>query len=90
MEHPFRVGETYRNRDGSYEVEEIDGRRMVIRYAGGRRLETTVALQARIWENILSEEAVAEQSKPPAPESRTKPRSDRRGKRFTGLQDHDF
>ncbi|MGD2148910.1 MAG: hypothetical protein PVH41_19615 [Anaerolineae bacterium] len=90
MEHHFIIGETYRNRDGSYEVEELDGRRMVIRYTDGRRLETTVKLQARIWSNILSEEAIAEQLKPPGPEPETKPRSDRRGRKFAGLQDHDF
>jgi len=90
MEHPFRTGETYRNRDGSYEVEELDGRRLVIRYTDGRRLETTVKLQARIWRNILSEEPIAEQSKPPAPQPETKPHRDRRGRKFTALQDHDF
>lgn len=58
MDHPFEVGGTYRNRDGDYEVLEISGGRMVIRYEDGRRLETTVRLQARIWKHVQAEEKV--------------------------------
>ncbi|MEA3377377.1 MAG: hypothetical protein U9R72_14400 [Chloroflexota bacterium] len=54
MGHPFEVGGTYRNRHGEYEVVEIDGPDMVIRYSNGRRLETTVKLQARIWKSNTS------------------------------------
>ena len=36
MSHPFKVGESYRNRDGEYDVLELNGPRMVIRYRGGR------------------------------------------------------
>jgi hypothetical protein len=52
MSHPFEVGKTYRNRNGEYIVQAIDGDRMTIRYVSGGTLETTVAIQARIWENI--------------------------------------
>ncbi len=56
MDHPFKVGKQYRNRHGEYEVVRLDAPRMVIRYADGRRLETTVSLQARIWKNMQAEE----------------------------------
>jgi hypothetical protein len=56
MRHPFKVGEHYRNRDGSYEVVRIDEPNMLIRYADGRELETPIAVQNRIWENMQIEE----------------------------------
>jgi len=56
MGHPFEIGGTYRNRHGDYEVLALKGPDMVIRYVDGRRLETTVKLQARIWKNIQAEE----------------------------------
>ncbi|MGD8397434.1 MAG: hypothetical protein PVG11_01120 [Anaerolineae bacterium] len=59
MSHPFEEGKLYRNRIGQYEVEEIDGDRMVIRYVDGGTLETSVNIQARIWENIQFEEQMA-------------------------------
>jgi hypothetical protein len=52
MSHPFEVGKTYRNRKGEYIVQAIDGDHMTIRYVSGGTLETSVAIQARIWENI--------------------------------------
>lgn len=71
MDHPFEVGGTYRNRDGSYEVVEISGPKMIIRYEDGRRLETTVRLQARIWEHIQTEEQI--RSRRPQPVRGRKP-----------------
>ena len=55
MEHPFEVGVKYRNRHGEYEVINLEGSKMVIRYSNGNLLETTVELQARIWWNIQAE-----------------------------------
>ena len=52
MSHPFEVGKTYRNRNGEYIVQAIDGDHMTIRYVSGGTLQTSVAIQARIWENI--------------------------------------
>ena len=49
MSHPFEVGRTYRNRNGEYVVEAIDGNKMRIKYANGGTLTTDVAIQARIW-----------------------------------------
>jgi hypothetical protein len=59
MSHPFEEGKTYRNRVGEYVVQSIEGDRMTIKYVGGGTLETTVHLQARIWENIHFEEQMA-------------------------------
>lgn len=56
MSHPFEVGKMYRNRNGEYTVQAIDGNWMKIRYASGGTLETRVGIQARIWENIQFEE----------------------------------
>jgi hypothetical protein len=50
--HPFKVGQQYKNRDGPYDVVSIDEPNMVIRYLDGRIVESPIALQARIWENM--------------------------------------
>lgn len=50
--HPFKVGAYYHNRDGDYQVISIDEPSMVIRYQTGRTLESSIVLQARIWENM--------------------------------------
>lgn len=50
--HPFKVGAQYHNRDGAYQVISITDPNMVIRYQNGRTLESPIALQARIWENM--------------------------------------
>jgi hypothetical protein len=54
--HPFTVGNEYRNRDGAYQVISINEPNMVIRYLDGRTLESPIALQARIWENIQGDD----------------------------------
>jgi len=56
MSYVFEVGKTYRNRVGEYTVQDIDGEWMTIRYVGGATLDTSVAIQGRIWENIQFEE----------------------------------
>ena len=50
--HPFKVGQQYRNRDGTYHVVSIDEPNMVIRYKNGYIIESSIILQARIWENM--------------------------------------
>jgi hypothetical protein len=50
--HPFKVGKQYRNRDGDFQVISINEPNMVIRYLDGRTVESSIVLQARIWENI--------------------------------------
>jgi len=66
MDHPFELGQTYRNRDGDYEVVEISGPNMVIRYRNGRQIETTVKLQTRIWKNIQAEQSLGRPASKPA------------------------
>jgi len=92
MRHPFRVGDTYRNRDGEYEVISIDEPKMVIRYSDGRVLEAKVGIQARIWQNIRAEEGteVPVERSGPTPRSSHPPTPGQRGLRFQGLQEHDF
>lgn len=50
--HPFEVGKQYQNRDGAYHVVSINDPNMVIRYLDGLVIESSIVLQARIWENI--------------------------------------
>lgn len=54
--HPFEVGQSYRNRDGEYRVISITEPDMVIRYRNGREIESPIALQARIWENMQEDD----------------------------------
>ena len=79
MSHPFVVGEKYRNRHGEYEVQSLDAPRMVIRYKDGRRRDTTIKLQARIWKNNEAEEELEKQDAPPASAPRSARRTDRPG-----------
>jgi len=55
--HPFEVGKQYQNREGDYHVISINDPNMVIRYRDGRLIESSIALQARIWENIQEDDA---------------------------------
>jgi hypothetical protein len=55
--HPFKVGQQYRNRDGTYHVVSIDEPNMVIQYKNGYSIESTIVLQARIWENMKEDNA---------------------------------
>jgi hypothetical protein len=51
----FEVGETYKNRKGTYEVLEIAGDNMRIRWGAGEEVDTTVTLQRRILVNVKRE-----------------------------------
>ena len=90
MEHPFEVGGKYRNRHGEYEVINLKGPKMVIRYSNGNILETTVELQARIWQNIQAEESMKSPVLTPGSRPRRRRRGAQRRLKFQGLQDHDF
>ncbi len=99
MTHPFEVGKTYRNRQGEYVVQAIDGDKMTIRYIGGGTLVTSVSIQARIWENIQFERqmARAEERRRQAQEARlaarqraAQPRRARARPAFAGFQESDF
>ena len=55
-QHPFEVGKLYQNREGDYHVISITDPNMVIRYRDGRQIESSIALQVRIWENLQENE----------------------------------
>jgi hypothetical protein len=90
MAHPFEVGKTYRNRKGEYEVVRLHGSRMMIRYADGSLLQTTVDVQERIWQNIQMEAQLEREQQRAAARPRLKRRGGRRGFDFQGLAEHDF
>lgn len=56
----FEVNGVYANRKGTYTVLDINGPRMHVRYEDGSHAELNVAIQARIWENIVAEREAAE------------------------------
>jgi len=57
----FKMGESYRNRLGQYEVLEIKGHRMRVRYEADGNVSTlTIEDQKRILSNILREEKIIE------------------------------
>lgn len=57
MKHPFKIGETYRNRRGEYTVLALAGDKMDIRYEDGAEDSVSIGVQARIWENMAADEA---------------------------------
>jgi hypothetical protein len=91
--NPFRVGEQYRNEDGDYTVLQIEEPDMVIQYDDGRTLRSSIRLQARIWERIRDEEAMAEEMAEAKKAARRRGGSRSRaslGRDFHGLQETDF
>jgi hypothetical protein len=99
MSHSFEVGKTYRNRVGEYVVQTIDGDQMTIRYVGGRTLETSAIIQARIWENIQFEEQLqreeekrklAKEARLAARKRKARAKPKKAQRRFVGLQESDF
>ncbi|MGD8623976.1 MAG: hypothetical protein PVF47_12240 [Anaerolineae bacterium] len=99
MSHQFQVGKTYRNRNGQYVVEAIEGNQMKIRYVEGGTLVTDVDIQSRIWENIQFEEQMArtEARRQQAQEARAaarrrsaRARRERARPRFDGFEKDDF
>lgn len=49
MDHPFEVGQTYRNRNGRYEVLSIDEPNMRVRYEDGREETELISIQVLVW-----------------------------------------
>ena len=88
MHHPFEIGGKYRNRRGEYEVIELEGSKMVIRYPDGDRLETDIEMQQRIWQNIQAEGRLKKPTR--IPSSRRQQHGGQRGLAFQGLEEHDF
>ena len=48
----FEVGQQYENRKGKYEVLEIEGDDMLIRWDAGEEATTTMTMQRRIIDNM--------------------------------------
>lgn len=84
MDELFEVGRKYRNRDGRYEVLEINGDKMLIRYDDGRTQRVTVRIQERIWRNMLADREDEENRAQPST-SVSRPQIT-----FAGLVDGDF
>ncbi len=55
----FEVNGVYENRKGKYTVLEIYPPKMRVRYEDGTIAELNIAVQERIWENILAEKEAA-------------------------------
>ncbi len=51
----FEVGGQYANRIGDYEVLEINGNKMLVRYEDGSEANLNMGIQERIWENIQAD-----------------------------------
>lgn len=99
MGTPFEVGKSYRNRAGEYVVVAIDGDKMTIRYTNGAILETTVPLQARIWDNIQIEnqqarederQRLAQEARLSARQNSARARQAKSAPKFDGFQESDF
>jgi hypothetical protein len=92
MKHQFKIGETYRNELGEYEVVSINDPNMVIRYSDGGEREAEIAFQHRIWERIQDEEEVKREAELRKIKSKTKRRSStaKHGTAFHGLEEGDF
>ena len=89
MDHPFKVGEVYKNRIGTYEVVRIDVKRgvMIIRYLDtGEESESKIDIQAHILQNIHWDDQMARQEREAA-EARYQQGY---GDDFTGLLSSDF
>lgn len=89
MDYPFEVGSVYANHNGAYEVVGIDlvHNKMLIRYIdSGETFQADVAIQARIYSNILLDEQVKKEI---ATADATRFLRDY-GSDFTGLRDSDF
>lgn len=55
QEPTFIIGRRYANRIGEYEVLDIKGDKMLIRYDDGNEQQVSVSMQARISENMARE-----------------------------------
>ncbi len=63
----FLVGQRYRNRKGEYEILEIQGDSMKLRYNDGSQQILSISIQATIFENMQREEMLLIKSKKPSP-----------------------
>lgn len=73
----FEVGGSYANRIGHYTVLDINDARMTVCYEDGTTAELNIAIQGRIWENIVAEREADENRS-----ARAKRRASGRGTQF--------
>jgi len=90
QEIEFKVGESYANEKGVFEVMSIKGDRMVMEFENGETINSDIELQRRIqnrrqWEKSVREKKAA----PPPAQPRRKP-SRKSTKPFNGLQSKIF
>ena len=90
MKHPFHAGGRYRNRTGEYEVVKLEDPQMVIRYADGHEITTTIEMQARIWHRLQEEESLGIDPRDALVQFPTATNPESRGRDFHGLQETDF
>jgi hypothetical protein len=95
MDVMFEVGERYRNRNGEYDVVELNGEQMVIQYVeSGEQLPASRGTQERIWMNICTEERMEEERNAPKPaKGKRKAKTSHsasKGSAFQGLGETDF
>jgi hypothetical protein len=86
----FKVGESYTNEKGVFEVISIKGDRMVIAFENGEELSSSINLQRQIqsrrhWEKAMREK----EAESPATRARQKPRR-KSANLFSGLQSEVF
>ncbi|MFT5194852.1 MAG: hypothetical protein ACI85U_001862 [Candidatus Promineifilaceae bacterium] len=55
----FEIGGTYENRNGKYEVIEIEADLMTVKYKDGSEFQLRMGIQERIWLNIVAEQEAA-------------------------------
>ena len=64
LNHSFRIGETFQDRLGKYQVICIEGNRLVFEYADGMRHEGNTEIKWQIHRNILSEQSAPHTARP--------------------------
>ena len=52
MTHSFKLGSHYQNREGEYQVIDVHGDEMTIRYTSGKSIRTDISTQQRILDNL--------------------------------------
>lgn len=73
MTQEFEIGGRYRTYQSEYEVLSFEGDKMTVRFADGTEQRLTVAVQARIWQQVRGEVIAT----PEPPPSRATPRNRR-------------
>jgi hypothetical protein len=86
----FKVGESYSNEKGVFEVMSIDGDQIVIQFENGEKISSDIAMQRRIqdrrqWEQSVKEREAASPKTKPRRKAERKP-----AKSFGGLQSEVF